>query len=235
MNYLDCKEKPKDGYGWIYKYTSPSGKSYIGQTTYSLYERAGLNGRCYQNCSTFYAAIQKYGFENFTVEILDEIPESDLEEVESYYIQQFNTLLPNGYNYHAKGSGPRAMLHVKTVIDVYDLELNYIETFNSLIECARKYNIPYQAISACINHEIDHYKDRVYVKNGEKPNKPHVIQTHGRRTGQYDLDGNLIAVYNSANEAARAIGKNSNAGRNIRSVCSGDRQSAYGFKWQFVD
>lgn len=235
MNYLDCKEKPRQGYGWVYKYTSPSGKSYIGQTIYSLYDRAGLNGRCYQNCSTFYAAIQKYGFENFQVEILDEVPEGLLEEKEAQYIQQYNTLLPNGYNYHAKGSGPRQLLHTKTVIDVYDLDLNYIETFDSLISCANKYNIPYQSISSCINHEIDYYKDKIYVRNGEKPNKPHITLTHGRKTAQFDLNGNLIAVYKSAAEAARAIGKKDNAGRNIRSVCSGDRQTAYGFKWQFVD
>lgn len=235
MNYLDCKQEPKDGYGWIYKYTSPSGKSYIGQTIYSLYDRAGLNGRCYKNCTVFYAAIQKYGFENFDVEILDQVPKSDLTDKESYYIKKYNTLLPNGYNYHEKGSGPRALLHTKTVVDVYDLNLNYIDTFDSLIECAKAYNIPYQAISSCINHNIDHYKNMIYVKNGEKPIPANVHLTHGRKTAQYDLDGKLIAIYKSANEAARAIGKNSNAGRNIRSVCTGDRKTAFGFKWQFVD
>lgn len=235
MNYLDCKERPKQGYGWIYKYTSPSGKSYIGQTTYSLYERAGLNGRCYQNCTVFYSAIKKYGFENFSVEILDEVEESEIEDKEAYYIKKYNTLLPNGYNYHGKGCGKRQLLHSKTIVDVYDLELNYLATFPSLIECAKYYNIPYQSISDCINHKIEHYKDKVYVKNGEKPIKPKVILTHGRRTAQYDLKNNLIAIYKSANDAARAIGKNANAGRNIRSVCTGDRQTAYGFKWQFVD
>ena len=35
--------EPKKGYGYIYKYTSPSGKSYIGQTIHSLQERAGKN------------------------------------------------------------------------------------------------------------------------------------------------------------------------------------------------
>ena len=55
------------------------------------------------------------------------------------------------------------------------------------------------------------------------------------KTAQYDLDGNLIAIFNSANEAAIAIGKNSNAARNIRSVCYGDRITAYGYKWKFLD
>ena len=234
MNYLDLKQNPKDGYGYIYKYTSPSGKSYIGQTTYSIYDRAGIDGKRYKNCSIFYRAIQKYGLENFTIEILDEVPENQLEELEKYYMKEFNTLKPNGYNYFEMGSGPRSV-KLSTAIDVYDLDLNYIESFDSLIDAARKYHIPYQAISECINKKIQHYKDRVYVKTGEKPESPKVIQTHGRRTAQYDLNDNLIAIYKSANEAARAIGKNTAAGRNIRSVCSGDRNTAFGFKWKYLD
>ena len=58
---------------------------------------------------------------------------------------------------------------------------------------------------------------------------------HGRKTAQYTLDGKLIAVYNSANEAARAIGKPTNAGRNIRTVCAGKRNIAYGFTWKYLD
>ena len=44
---------PKDGYGFIYKYTSPSGKSYIGQTVRSLKERAKCDGVGYNCCPIF--------------------------------------------------------------------------------------------------------------------------------------------------------------------------------------
>ena len=235
MNYLDLKANPKDNYGFIYKYTSPSGKSYIGQTTYSIYDRAGIDGKRYKNCRIFYNAIKKYGLENFTVEILDEVPKEQLGELEKYYIRSFNTLQPNGYNYFEMGSGIRSFKEMSTAIDVYDLSLNYVESFDSLIDASRKYHIPYQVISQCINKKIQYYKDKVYVKMGEKPELPKIIQTHGRRTAQYDLDDNLIAIYKSANEAARAIGKNSAAGHNIRSVCSGDRNKAFGFKWKYLD
>lgn len=53
--------------------------------------------------------------------------------------------------------------------------------------------------------------------------------------GQYSLDGQFIGKYSSANEAARAIGKDTNAGRNIRSVCAGKRVTAYGFKWKNLE
>mgnify|MGYP003571263887 CR=1 FL=1 len=56
MNSFELK--PKKGYGFIYKYTSPSGKSYIGQTIYSLKERAKTsNGAGYSNCIIFFRAI----------------------------------------------------------------------------------------------------------------------------------------------------------------------------------
>ena len=49
------------------------------------------------------------------------------------------------------------------------------------------------------------------------------------------MDGNFIQSFPSASQAAIALGKKSSAGRNIRAVCAGDRQSAYGFKWKYLD
>lgn len=234
MNYLNFNEKPKRGFGWIYMYTSPSGKKYIGQTTYSILDRARKDGSGYERCTVFYRALQKYGIENFTVEILDEVPEELLEEKEAYYISEYNTLLPNGYNYFPGGCGARQTKST-TKIDVYDISLNYITSFNSLIDAAREYEIPYQAISQCLAKKIDHYKTFVFVKQGEKPTTPIVHNTHGRLVGQYDEDDNLLNIFPSANEAARAIGCADNAGRNIRTVCSGKRMHAYGFKWKYLD
>ena len=44
----------------VYRYISPSNKSYIGQTCNSLSVRAA-NGEGYKGCPKFYKAIQKYG------------------------------------------------------------------------------------------------------------------------------------------------------------------------------
>ena len=97
MNSFDTK--PKDGYGFIYKYTSPSQKSYIGQTLKSLKERAKTStGVGYSKSPLFYRAISKYGFENFSYEILGEYPVEKLDEMEIYFIKYYNTMAPNGYN-----------------------------------------------------------------------------------------------------------------------------------------
>lgn len=98
-------KKPKENHGFIYKYTSPNGKSYIGQTVHSLKERAkSQEGKGYENCTIFYRAIQKYGFNNFEYEILGEYPQNELDEKEKYFIKLNNTIYPNGYNIKSGGA-----------------------------------------------------------------------------------------------------------------------------------
>jgi group I intron endonuclease len=81
----------------IYKFTSPSGKSYIGQTC-DLVRREKQHQST--DCSPAFAnAIAKHGFENFLKEILVEgltLPEAN--EGESRFIAEYNTMSPNGYN-----------------------------------------------------------------------------------------------------------------------------------------
>ena len=67
--------------GFIYKYTSPSGKSYIGQTIKTVEQRAKYTGEGYKKCPVFYRAILKYGFENFTCEILEQIEAQTKQEL----------------------------------------------------------------------------------------------------------------------------------------------------------
>ena len=86
----------------IYKHTSPSGKSYIGQT-FRLVEREKEH-QTTNHCPSFRGAIDKYGWDNFTHEILEE--ELTLEEAnerEEYYISFYNSLVPNGYNLQSGG------------------------------------------------------------------------------------------------------------------------------------
>ena len=82
----------------IYKYTNIINKKvYIGQTRQLLEKRAKYNGSGYQNCVHFYAAIQKYGWESFVPEILEEVDENKADEREQYYIQLYDSI-NNGYN-----------------------------------------------------------------------------------------------------------------------------------------
>lgn len=95
---VDIYRYPSKGKGFIYRYISPNNKSYVGQTTTSLVKRSGKRGKMYLGCKVFYNAIKKYGFENFKAEILGEFELNQLDKMEEYYIHEFNSLIPYGYN-----------------------------------------------------------------------------------------------------------------------------------------
>ena len=88
----------------IYKHTSPSGKSYIGQTN-DIDRRNRDHNRSYSGCTAFCNAIQKYGWNSFTHEILiDNLTLEQANILEEHFIAQYNTLSPNGYNLTTGGN-----------------------------------------------------------------------------------------------------------------------------------
>jgi group I intron endonuclease len=80
-------------------YCIPTGRKYIGQTRN---ERKRKNSHFYCSKYTtdnnkFYNAIRKYGWENFIYGIIGEFNLLDLDDMETYYIQEYNTV-NEGYN-----------------------------------------------------------------------------------------------------------------------------------------
>lgn len=72
-------------------------KIYIGQ---SIHIEKRWQEHCKASTHSLIAkAIKKYGKENFSFQILEEVSDiTELNSLESKYIQQFNSLIPNGYN-----------------------------------------------------------------------------------------------------------------------------------------
>lgn len=54
----------------VYRYTTPDGRVYIGQTYASLEARADSNGYGYRRCYLFFSVIKKFGWENIKGEII---------------------------------------------------------------------------------------------------------------------------------------------------------------------
>lgn len=91
----------------IYMHTSPSGKSYIGKTKFSLEKR----WKDHQAMAKFgknhliHKAIRKYGAETFTSVVLEEnVPDEKASERERYWISFYNTY-KKGYNMTEGGEG----------------------------------------------------------------------------------------------------------------------------------
>ena len=95
--------------GYIYKITNKvNGKSYIGQTRYTIEFRWRQHIHKKDN-TYFHNAIKKYGVDNFIVEKLEKCNIEDLNEREIYYIAKYNTF-KDGYNLTIGGDGNRTLL-----------------------------------------------------------------------------------------------------------------------------
>ncbi len=107
--------------GFIYLITCViNNKKYVGQTQFPAEERwkehkyCGsvliraknndplINTECsyfaHLKTSTLYNSMAKHGIDMFEFTVLEEIPDSELNDAEILYIQEFNSQLPNGYN-----------------------------------------------------------------------------------------------------------------------------------------
>lgn len=94
----------------IYRHTSPSGKVYIGQTCSKVWVRWLHNGNGYKNQSYFWRAIQKYGWNNFTHEVLLEgISKKEADYAEKYLIKWYKTHKMS-YNCTDGGEGVRGII-----------------------------------------------------------------------------------------------------------------------------
>jgi group I intron endonuclease len=88
--------------GVIYRVTSPSGKSYIGQTTRPIEKRIKEHFKCPGYCIALENAIKKYG-DKMEYEILLETNDDQLNFYEERMIRLYNTMEPQGYNIRTGG------------------------------------------------------------------------------------------------------------------------------------
>ena len=91
----------------VYIYTNNiNGKKYVGQTSKSLKERSGKEGNGYIGSHAFWNAIQKYGWDNFTSEIVkDNLSKDEANKLEIELIERYKTTNKlYGYNILKGGS-----------------------------------------------------------------------------------------------------------------------------------
>ena len=101
----------------IYRYTSPSGKIYIG-TTHQNLERRARNGENYRECRLFYEAIQKYGWKNFIVDILDtSINQDEAFLLEQFYISKYKSN-DSRYGYNLASGGRKGCKQHQSTIKI---------------------------------------------------------------------------------------------------------------------
>lgn len=198
---------------YIYKITNDiNQKIYIGKTEFSVEKRFKEHCKdAFKECTEkrpLYAAMRKYGIEHFYIELIEET--DNPEEREIYWIEHYGSF-KNGYNATKGGDG-------KSYLD-HDLIIATYKETKSLTKT--------KELLGHDTHSISHVlkQHNIEVASQEDVNR----QKYGKIIKQLDLNGNLIAIHSSINEAARAIGKEN---CHISACVNGKRKSAYGYRWE---
>ena len=180
--------------GYIYKITNLiNNKCYIGQTTKSIEERwnqhknDAFRKKRYTYNYPLYRAFRKYGFENFSFEVIEKCKISELNDKEIYWINFYNSY-HNGYNQTLGGNGTKNLeLNEQEVIEKY-------KEFQTLEKVAKFFNCSRNTINKILNkHNItitsaqDHAKQKAFTV--------------------YMLNDNheVLKIFNSLREAGRWV------------------------------
>lgn len=194
----------------IYKATSPSGKSYIGQTRQSV--RVRLRHHKYEangdrSTTPFHKAIRKYGLDSFQVEELGQVhSQIEADEMEIFFIEKFDTRNSRcGYN--AAPGGMRIVNVDKTKERI---------------------------ASACRNRPVSpETRKKISDKlRGRKPSNVAYLIENGLKNRKPIKCLETGVVYESLKHASRVLGI---PAHNLCDVCKGRRPTARGLHFAYVE
>lgn len=216
--------------GYIYLIENKiNGKKYVGQTSRSLEERWK------EHCTEYlkrefekrplYDAIKKYGLENFSISLLEEVELPNLCEREIYWINFYNTYYGEGYNATLGGDG-RSFVNEEKIIEIYNI-------FQNKKEVQRLLGYDCKTIKKVLD------KNNIKIKQNELINQEKL----GKKISAYSLNGELIKSFPSQISAGKwiiEIGKTKIKDLKKLSYVIGraakgldNRKKAYGFIWKF--
>lgn len=233
----------KDNTSWqVYRHISPSGKVYIGITSRKNVKNRWRYGSGYASCWYFRNAIDKYGWNNITHEILlKDISESEAKYAEKYLIRWYK-MQNISYNLTDGGDG----------------WLGYCHTDESK-QKMRKAKLGTKASEATRRKQSESHKGK-FGKKGwhhtEESRQKMSQYRKGKKTTyriskeelsqrfkeaqkgvtckpvlQYTLDGKFIQEFPSQKEAARAV--NVKSSWHIGDCCKGNIKTVKGYIWRY--
>lgn len=222
----------------VYKYTSPSGKIYIGQTSGTIKSRAGSNGVHYlsKNRNGEYTqpyianAILKYGFDNFKKEILCEgLSREEANQKEKEFILLYNST-DRKYGYNIKSGGENFS------------DEDRINQSESMKKAWANPNSKYHTMihNFVPTEEFKEKVSKILKQKYESMTEEELIGRCRALTkdpiNQYDLDGNFVKQWLSMYE----LEQNGFNRHNINAVCKrrttpkGYTISTYkGYQWRY--
>lgn len=144
----------------IYKITNLiNNKIYIGKSV-NIQKRWNQHKNA-KDSSPIHLAIQKYGINNFVIDILEECSRDELDQKEKYWIQKYNSCFGDGYNATIGGDGSShsVKLSHEELLKIIDLLQNSKETFS---EIGKKFGVSSTTISQINIGESRVLSDLIY-------------------------------------------------------------------------
>ena len=226
----------------IYKYTSPSGGIYIGQTSKeSIEERSRRDGSGYLVLNKMTGnflqpgianAIMKYGWDNFKKEILyTNLTSEEADKIERDLIEECKNV---GVCYNITRGGKDGVDTPKErKIKQYTLSGDFIKEWSSIKEAEHFLGIKKAEgnISACCSGK----KSRAYgyiwrYENSNLEIKP--LRPYRSSVCQFKKNGEYIATYSNIREASKITGANESG---IGNVLHKRTKTCGGYIWKFRD
>lgn len=225
----------------VYKHTAPNGKIYIGITSQRVVKRWD-NGRGYSKSGHFRNAINKYGWENITHEIIaTNISKTDAAALEKKLISEYDSTNPaKGYNMST--GGEYGSTGIKQTPDVIENRVKHYrgiplkEAHKKKISDAhrgQKFTDEHREnLSAAHKGNKNPHTEEWNAKIGaaQKGAKNHAYGKPSHRRKKI-LCIETGTVYTSLTAAAKETNTTIS---NICMVCNGQRERAGGHRWQYV-
>lgn len=202
----------------VYKHTNrENGKCYIGITSQDVRVRWN-RGWGYQYCPHFWRAIQKYGWDAFSHEIIyDGLTKEEAERWEVSLIAEYHSAdLRFGYNVSLGGS-TTGKHSEETRKKIGDCRRGCKHTEES----KRKMSETHTGKTLSAEHILK-------LKTAQFGGKHH----RARAVDQFGMSGELITRHECVAEAQRQTGV---PNQNIVKCCQGRRSSAGGFLWKYAE
>lgn len=125
------------------------------------------------------------------------------------------------------------------IIDQYDLQGNFITTYNSLLEAANTLGLNSANLTTTLQGKQKSYGGYLWCYHGDTAPQPyidnrfnHTTSSSKRIVEQYSKQNELLHEYESAHEAARSINKPTCA-NHITECCQGKRKTCQGYIWRY--
>lgn len=189
-----------------------NGKRYVGITSKQKPEHRWNGGRGYKENPHFFSAIEKYGWDSFDHVILfDGLSGEGAKEIEKSLISEWHTQdREYGYNMTSGGDGTP---------DCHPSA----ETRAKLSEARRKENLSEETL----RRRSEGLRGRVFTDD----HKRKIGEANSKPINMFDKSGSYLRSFASAKDAEVACGISHS---HISQCCTGKRNSAGGYVWQFA-